>query len=171
MDIRKHLLIGLLTGFSSLATYAATPEPREQLPEEITVTGQKLFSALNKQIRAAEDAMYGLFNELNDDDLYDIRCIWEAPIGTRIRKRNCRPEFVNRATSEEAQDFIAQVQGFGNNNPTPVMAQLAFHYPVLADKMKTLVSENPELLDAVVHHYELRKELDARKSSYFFEDD
>lgn len=150
---------------------ATEPAPaRERLPEEITVTGQKLFSTLQAQIRDAEDRMYGLFNELNPDDIYDIHCIWEAPLGTRIRKRECRPEFVSRAQRDEAQNFLSQMSGMGSVNPTPVMAQLAFHYPILADKMKALVSENPALLEAVLRHYELRKELEERKSAYFRRD-
>lgn len=154
----------------SSETATASPGTRERLPEEITVTGQKLFSTLNAQIREAEDRMYGLFNELNTDDVYDIHCVWEAPLGTRIKKRECRPEFVNRAQRDEAQNFLSQMSGFGSVNPTPVMAQLAHHYPILADKMKALIRENPELLDAVVRHYELRKELEERKSAYFKRD-
>lgn len=182
METCKYLGLLLLSAASALSASAAVPEPSgqeaapansqpaERLPEEITVTGQKLFSTLHNQIRDAEDRLYGLFNELNPDNLYDIHCVWEAPLGTRIRKRNCRPEFVDRATRDEAQNFLAQMQGAGAANPTPVMAQLAFHYPILQAKMKALVQEHPELFDAVLRLTQLHQELDTRKTAYFSDD-
>lgn len=183
-NIYKPAVFGLLVAVCSipaLAAAAEAPAPdaaaepaatatRERLPEEITVTGQKLFSTLHKQIREAEDRMYGLFNELNSDNLYDVHCEWEAPLGTRIRQRNCRPNFFLRASEENAQAYLAQLRGEPGANVIPVNAQLAFHYPILEQKMKALVAENPELLDAVLRHYELQQELDARKSSYFGDD-
>lgn len=107
---------------------------------------------------------------MNTDNQYDIHCVWEAPLGTRIRKRNCRYEFVDRATREETQNFIAQAQGMAGANPTPVMAQLAFHYPILQERMKALVQEHPDLLDAVIRLTRLNQELAERRSVYFSKD-
>lgn len=148
----------------------ALPEGRAQrevLPEEITVTGQKLFIVLKQQIEEAEDHMYGLFNDMNEDDRYDIHCTWEAPLGTRIRQRVCRPEFVANADRAVAQDFLAQVQGFTTTNPPPVQAEMGFHYPILEEKLKEALVESPEFADAVIRHYELREELARRTATHF----
>lgn len=147
------------------------PRRRDVLPEEITVTGQKLFIVLKQQIEEAEDLMYGLFNEMNEDDRYDIHCTWEAPLGTRIRQRVCRPEFVANADRAVAQDFLAQVQGFTATNPPPVQAEMGFHYPILEEKLKEALVESPEFADAVIRHHELREELARRTATYFGQDE
>lgn len=165
---RRVLLIPVwvLLATPLLAQTAERPAP-ERLPEEITVTGQRLFSTLQKQIREAEDRMYGLFNELNTDDLYDIHCAWEAPLGTRIRQRNCRPNFYVRATERDAQAFLGLVRGETGGVATPVSAELAVHYPILQRRMEELVREHPELREAVAKLLDARRQLDERKSSYF----
>lgn len=154
---------------NSAGAMEAPPENvrAERLPEEITVTGQKMFRVLDQQIRAAEDAMYNIFNDINDDDRYDIHCIDEAPLGTRIKQRVCKPGFVIDSETLNAQDYIAKAQGFASANPPPVQAEIAFGYPVLEEKMKDAVRENPDLLEAVTRHYELREELKNRKSNFF----
>lgn len=176
MGVWTHRLFWLLLASTSAAVPAqetapeSTPASGERLPEEITVTGQKLFSTLNRQIREAEVAMYGLFNELNTDDLYDIHCRWDAPLGTRIRAHSCSPQFLSRANEENAEGFLAMTRGEAGGNPVPVQAQLDFHYPILETKMKELVRSNPELFDAIMQLNSLREALEARKSNFFDED-
>lgn len=140
---------------------------RERLPEEVIVTGQRLFRDLERRIREAEDHMYALYNDLNDDDRYDFHCRWDQPTGTRIRVRNCRPQFLIQATTEEATNFLQTQQGFMGNGALPVVSVLEYHTPILEEKLKGFISENDELFDAVVHHHELREELKARRSTYF----
>lgn len=168
------LLFATLTGMARAAEPAAVEEqevetssPSTALPEEIVVTGQKLLRVLNKQIEEAEDAMYGLFNELNDDDRYDIHCRWEAPLGTRMRQRVCRPEFLDNADRAVAKDFLAEAQGFTSTNAPPVQVEMAIHYPVLEEKLKEVLVESPEFADAVLKHHELREELEQRRTQYF----
>lgn len=139
-------------------------------PEEITITGRKLFRALERQIMETEDKMYGIFNAMNEDDRYDVHCRWEVPMDSHIRQRVCRPEFLINATTAAAKDFVAVVTGFTSSNPTPVMAEINFHYPVLEEKMREAIKENPELLESVIKSYELRQELAERKSSYLRKD-
>jgi len=163
-------LDGLVQAAEPPAVEAETSSPSTALPEEITVTGQKLFRVLQQQIEEAEDLMYGLFNDFNDDDRYDIHCASEASIGTRIRQRVCRPEFVARAERAVAQDFLAQSQGFTSTNPPPVQAEMGLHYPVLEEKLREAVSESLEFRNAVIRHHELREELQQRFGTYFDDD-
>lgn len=158
----------------ALSDQEAQPETarqREVLPEEITVTGQKLFIVLKQQIEEAEDLMYGLFNDMNEDDRYDIHCTWEAPLGTRIRQRVCRPEFVANADEAVAKDFLAQSQGLTTTNSPPVQAEMGFHYPILEEKLREALVESPEFAEAVVRHHELREEFQRRTSTYFGQDE
>lgn len=147
------------------------PVPSTALPEEITITGQKHIGLLRKQVEEAEDLMYGLFNKLNDDDRYDIHCRLEAPLGTRIRQRVCRPTFVADADRAVALDFVGQVQGFAATNPPPVAEEMARHYPILEEKFKTVVGSSPDLADAVSRHHQLREELEQRRTTHFGDDE
>ena len=172
------------TAISFAAAQAATPaevieeevepdasEQSNVLPEEITVTGQKLFIVLKQQIEEAEDLMYGLFNEMNEDDRYDIHCTWEAPLGTRIPQRVCRPEFVANADEAVAKNFLAERMGFTTTNPPPVQAEMGFHYPVLEEKLREALVESPEFAEAVLRHHELRQEFAERTATYFGQDE
>ena len=38
----------------------------------------------------AEDRIYARFNELNEDDVFDVGCSIEPPTGTRLGRRMCR---------------------------------------------------------------------------------
>ena len=135
------------------------------------VTGQKLFRVLQQQIVEADETMYGIFNELNDDDRYDIHCRWEIPTDSHIPRHVCRPQFLTDAQSAEAKNLLDTASGYSSTTPPPVMAKMAQHYPILEKKMRALLKKSPELLKAVTHRYELQKELDSRKSQYFDKDD
>lgn len=137
-------------------------------PQEMTIRGQRLFRHLREEIHEAEDHMYGLFNELNDDDMLDIRCEWHAELGTRIRQRSCQPEFVRQAREGQAENFTHRVQGSGFANANPPAASMVGHYnPKLKTRMKELVQESPEFFAAIKRHHELREELQRKKSNFF----
>lgn len=140
----------------------------EEPPREMTITGQRLFRHLREEIHEAEDHMYGLFNELNDDDMLDISCEWHAELGTRIRQRSCQPEFVRQAREGQAENFIHRVQGSGyaNVNP-PAMSVLGHYSPILEQRMKELIRESPEFFEAIQRHHALREELNRKKSNFF----
>lgn len=46
--------------------------------EEIVVFGQKSQSKLRREVYDAEEDFYALFNKLNDDADYDVRCFYEG---------------------------------------------------------------------------------------------
>lgn len=141
----------------------------EDTPQEITITGQRRLLDLRNRIHEAEDRMYGLFNELNDNRLFDIHCHWEAETGTRIRKRNCRPRFVDMAQERQAEDFLSSVQGFnyGESAHPPPAAVISYYNPQLEARMRELLQEHPKFFEAVIEHHELREELQRRKEMFF----
>lgn len=137
---------------------AAVPE---RLPEEVVITGRKLFRTMEREIREAEDRMYGLFNELNGDDYYDITCTWVKPPNSNVRQRQCAPAFVRDAQEDEALAYM----GWGVTNPT--MSVAGQHYPLLEEKLREVLVEHPEFVEAVIEHHELRQELEASKRNFW----
>ncbi|MDR2215377.1 MAG: hypothetical protein LBE59_06010 [Nevskiaceae bacterium] len=97
------------------ASPAAAPVQSSQELDEVSVIGKKLYQ-IQRELVQAQDAFYGLYNELNTKRDFDIHCTFEAPTGTRIKKRECRLQFINDATAEQAQEMLA---GLGSDPPRP----------------------------------------------------
>jgi hypothetical protein len=152
----------------------AMEAPAGEAPEEIIVTGRQTLSQLQVKIELAQDRMFGLFNELNDDDRYDIYCAEETRTGTRISQRVCLPAFLRLAIELNARAFIGSVQGAtaedGASGATSVhsaspQAEITYRYPILKQKLSALVEQNAEFAKAVAEHQELIEEMQRRTSS------
>ncbi len=105
-------LVGLsIFLFAAAAIAAAAPVPLagsvDELQEldEIEVTGTRLWK-MRSQLVELEDRFYALYNELNANDDFDVTCRVEAPLGTRLKKRNCKVAFHEEAEAEQAQAFV-----------------------------------------------------------------
>jgi hypothetical protein len=108
--------------------------------DNIVVSGQKSEATLLQELWKAEDDFYSLYNSLNDDGLYTVRCVDEAPIGSRIKVQVCRPVFVARAMTNGDVINVTDL----NNNPV-----IADEMATYRKKMNTLIAANPELQAAV----------------------
>lgn len=152
----------------------AMEAPAGEKPEEIIVTGRQSLTQLKVQIELAQDRMFGLFNALNDDDLYDIYCYGETRTGTLLSQRECRPVFLRKAMEQYGKAFLAGVQGMsafvgeqGFANVVAMEPQAAINrgYPILKEKMNALVEQNSEFAESVAKHHELVEEFERRTSS------
>jgi len=128
--------------------------------EEVTVTGQRLISHLRLEALRAEDRAFDLFNQLNDDDQFDIVCRRESPTGTRIKYRQCAPKFFIRA---EAHATSVNRSG----GTIEVRALISGKYTELREQMQGKILENTELLDAFLEAQELRQELGETVTTYW----
>lgn len=142
----------------------ATGKKDQQPPmEEITVIGQRTLGTLRVQINKAEDRIYDIYNKLNTDDLYDIHCRRRAPTGSHINHKICSPVYYDQTEADAAQMALTG----GGDGSAYMMARLAHYNPIMGKKWKQLVKSNPELLQAVVKHYELSQELKKERRAYF----
>lgn len=150
------VLISIGIGISSRAQEAEqVPEAPTETMEEIVVYGDQSLATLRQVIFRAEENFFDLFSSLNDDEEYDIRCFYETPTGTLIRRHVCRANFVTDATSAEA----ATIRTRGPRYPvqdakTVIMGKKR----KLQEKMETLVSSNPELLEALNNYSNAKQE-------------
>jgi hypothetical protein len=108
--------------------------------DNIVVSGQKSEAALRQELWKAEEDFYSLYNSLNDDGLYDVRCVDEAPIGSRIKVQVCRPVFFAKALTDGDVNSVTNL----NSNPA-----IAGEMDTYREKMNTLIAANPELQAAV----------------------
>jgi hypothetical protein len=92
------------------ASSVPTPPPSVTVSEvveldEVKVLGLKLYQMRERMI-AAEERFYARYNELNRNNDFDVECKSEAPLGTRLRRRSCKPVYYANAQAEEAQAIL-----------------------------------------------------------------
>lgn len=139
---------------------ARTGAEVDEVLEEITIIGDRSMGSLTHLIMKAEDRIYDIFNGMNSDKRYDVVCRWDAPIGSNIKRRSCRPNFVINAQSDNARAVLAYMQGSAYatdpSEASSFAAQLYHHFPIFHQKMIASIKENPELLEAIVKYNELK---------------
>ena len=113
------------------------------------------------EIVRAEDEIYRIFNELNEDDDYDMICKTEKPVGTHISRRVCRARLFREAMAEDAR------RAMNGEVMTGPMINTQKHNKILQEKLRSMVLEYPELAEAVQKRYILRQKfLKAREEKF-----
>jgi hypothetical protein len=149
-----------------MAAETSSPEaapPAERLPVEVIVAQPLSFKALNNLMRQAEMRMFDLFNELKEEEQYTITCYRERRTGTKIAQRVCAPNFARKASSLNAQAFLADMAGNAAVRSAPVAAEIDFHRPILERRMEEMARDNVEFLEAMIEYYELKMQVDQRQ--------
>ena len=143
-----HTILAIFVAVLALPMAAVGQD--EEVMEEIVVASQKSTAALRRDLIRAERDFYSLYNKLNDDNEYDVRCFKEAPTGVRTKQHVCRPVFFSKARNRENLNR-------GINQVTD---------PVIADKMvklqerlDALIATDPELQVAVAKYNTARVRL------------
>lgn len=98
---------------STAMSAQAQPQVPQRPIEQITIRAEQTVMALRYQLRRAEDAMYASFNELNNDDDFDITCRSVKRAGTHIAQRECEPRFFTRERQSNAMQVISQMRDGG----------------------------------------------------------
>lgn len=159
----KIFLISFLIGLSNLSLSAQRDLSSASYQGEITeliVTDSKSRAVqLRKQIEVAEAKAFNLFNELNDDDEFDIYCKNVARLGTTIKLRQCEPVFLSEAKVEEGKFYLNAIRDSYSGHTLAVAQTLAIKNPILKEKMETLARENPGFNQTLTEHLELKNEL------------
>lgn len=139
----------------------AVPDKNKKRIDEITVMGARELGALRTELVRAENEVYALYNELNDDDDYDIICKMEAPIGSQIKRRVCHARLYRETMAELVDD---------EELPTIILGKIVDqekHSRILIEKMRAIAKENPQLLDALRKRLEAERRLELERSRRF----
>jgi len=130
--------------------------------DDTVVVGQKSISDLRRDVYQAEEDFYAVFNRLNDERDYNVRCFYEKATGTNIKNHVCRARFVTKAYSSHAArngNDLSRVANQGNN---PAMVQKTAKFQ---GKMETLIAANPELQEALIHYNTQRSQFVAQREA------
>jgi hypothetical protein len=80
---------------------------KDQSMEQVIVNGTRVKPyELRQRIMEVEDRFYSRYNELNDEEEFDVNCIVAAPTGTNLKHRSCRPVFEERAIQEHGREVF-----------------------------------------------------------------
>ena len=135
-------------------------QPTPEEVEEIIVYGNKPLHALRREVYRAEQNFFDVFNSLNEDDEYDVRCFYEIPSFTHIRRHVCRARFVSDATSAESAPWFSEQVG-AINRPASIVIQRKKKR--LREIIEALVAEHPELLQALSEYTDKKQILETEK--------
>ncbi len=146
------VLFPVLLQQAALAQETAAEES-EPLEEVVTIAPRTL-RLMRVEIRRAEENVIDLFNAVNTDGEYELRCRREAPLGSHIPVRACSTRIVDRLTARASQDFV--MTGFFDYPA----AEIRYHEQMLRETMSRLISEDPLLHRALTEYYLLKTEYD-----------
>lgn len=179
--IRMTLVPALLAALPIVAIAAVTPDESTDLPEEIVVNAPESMLRLRQEIYRAEDNLFDIYNSLNDDDQYDIKCAMEHVPGSRMQVRVCRPVYFNTAMEEEGEAYYDQLSGLIGGAPTvpgqnfypamgsrtwtqgPGATALGHHNARMEEKLRAVIAESPEFIEAVRQYNVLKEAYDSRR--------
>jgi len=147
------------SGEKSGSTTPGAPTPSAEdraLVEEVIVIGLRPITSIRHEITNTEDLIYDTFNELNDEDAFDIICTKEAPIGSQIRRRVCRSRFMIESESQAFMDFLDT--GYGEVSLSRQQLVRKHQSELMAD----LANKNPAFLQLLKKRWALRQVYEQR---------
>lgn len=155
----------LMFGSSIAEDSSDTPvekiEPDAEIIDEVTVLGVRELADLRAEVIEAENVVYDVFNDLNDDDRYDIICKKETRIGSQIPKRVCQARLFRDAVAAEAEGVV-------DGEIMPGMkVNSAKHNRILREKMAALANKHPDLLAALKNRLELSRKFEQERAKKF----
>lgn len=121
-------------------------DPGDETIEEIIVFGERSMPQLKEEMFRAQENFFTVFSALNNDDEFDVRCFYETPTGTRIKRHVCRAFFVTDANSAYAKHFRTRGPRYPVEDPEAVVMRKSRQ---LERKMLELIATHPELQEAL----------------------
>lgn len=139
-------------GYAQSDAETAGPANGSESIDEVVVVGEAQLDDLRLKLYTAEVEVYDLFNDLNDDNEFDVSCEQKAPVGSHIKQRYCQPRFVARLYNEALRER-------GSNRISP--SQYNRKQEEFQAIMETLANENDDLLKALVDYGQAADRYDA----------
>jgi hypothetical protein len=111
--LRWPALFMILVPAHACLAASATDKPAQL--DQLDVNATRTLSELRREVVAAEDRFYAEYNELNDNDDFDVKCREDARTGTRLEVRICRAVYQEEAIREGAKEGLETMQCLRSN--------------------------------------------------------
>ena len=137
----------VLLMMSARALAQGPGEASDEPIEEITVVGPKTLLNLKFAAQRAEEDFFKLFNELNEDDEFDVFCDKDSNTYSRIKRRRCWSPFEREIEEDAMRDMVGPTgQLSGGTRRMPLNeALIRVKRKEQAEMLQQMVLENPEL--------------------------
>lgn len=150
-DVRSRVVWLCCTAGLLASAASAQPAAVAESPDEITVTGQRSLSALDRDIGVATEKFWQLLNGALDDPQFEVTCERVVSTGTRISERLCTTRFARDEITQWAQAFLRGVP----DDPQP---GIALKNRELERRMVEAINTRPDLRAAVEELARLKQE-------------
>jgi hypothetical protein len=181
--------VALLALAGTIQVQGQSAAAREIVPEEIIVTLPESLSSLRREVYRAENKVFDVFNELNDDLEYDIKCKMENRHGTKMRVRVCKPNYYRFAMEEEGETLARKFAAFMEVGPAVTGPGQMFYLPTpnidriagpgtsaiphkdkkMDQLIRTAIAVSPEFVEAVREYDIINKHYEETRKARFEE--
>ena len=153
----------------------------QEAPEEVVVRGRRI-GELRAEVEDARERAYELFNDLNNNDEFDVYCRKEIRSGTNVPAEVCRAQFETRISADAAREYLSGLfsacNGAGGvtqdcmfsnagaaaiSRAQGVEGQLPGKREQMTDEIFRVARENDEFAKAILDWYEANQQYDAAR--------
>jgi hypothetical protein len=175
---------GALAQSEPAAPQPAEGTPRQDAPEEVVVRGKRP-GQLRAEVEAARQRAYDVFNEINSNDEFDVRCRKETRTGTNVPTQVCRARFEDEISAAAAKAYTStlfqlcqpdatgfldtqacmfgQPAGSAKSSAQGVENQSPPKHEQMAEEISRLAREDDRLAQAIFDFYEASQEYEAAR--------
>ena len=152
---------------------------RLEMPDEVIVRGRRL-TELRADIQMARERAYGIFNDINSNDEFDIHCSDERKYHSRTTQRVCRARFETRISADAGQEYLSALRWscrdphglhdcmFDGGGASAVAISAAQGVQsdaprksdLMNEEIQRLARENPRFAQAILDYYEASRQLE-----------
>ena len=165
------------------APQRAEDSARQEAPEEVVVRGRRI-GELRAEIEVARRRAYDIFNEINTNDEFDVRCRKESKPGSNVPAQTCRARFEYDISADAASEYMRSLawncpvvggvldtqacmfSGYGQSAADSARA-IEGQLPSKRDQMNAeilrLANENDEFAQAILDYYEASQQYEAAR--------
>lgn len=142
-------------GLSQTTSADAVTAEGDKTPEEIVVYGKTNIIILRNALYRAEENFFDLYNTLNSDDEFDVKCKkHQNSISERRKVHSCRPRFALEYEAWVTQHSIKSSGFIGLSIPTfanlEYQARVRIKERAMWAEIGELIETNPEFLDEIM---------------------
>lgn len=137
-----------------------TPEPvRDSEIDEITVVGDETVPRLRHKLKRLDEEFFRRYNELNDNDEFDMICKRETRLGSQIPRTVCHSRLHRERLSENASDALEEDGSYFIVS----RSWRSQHYRKVRDNVTRVLEQSPELSQMMSNRAEIRRRIEALK--------
>ena len=126
--------------------------------EQIIVVGERSPFRLRAQIKEAEKRLFSTYNEVNENEDYDVDCDKYTPTMSHISEQRCWPVFFHNVVAEEAQRAML-LNDFNIIPPNQLATLYAGEFEKLRANIVAVANEHPEVATALMEYGGLQQAL------------